>query len=199
MEFVILGFLAAFMGFLPPGMLNLITVKVSIASDRWRAFLFSLGAATTIGIQGMIATLVLHMLDYGSPIVETLKSFAIVVLMSLAYYFYRLSFKKQGEGKNLIFKSTFLSGLVMATFNLIAVPFFVGILIARGASITSSATVLFGLGTASGSLALFSVYNLSSAYVLKRIGVVTRNINMILATLFVVLALILLIQKLKGF
>ncbi len=199
MEFVILGFLAAFMGFLPPGMLNLITVKVSIASDRWRAFLFSLGAATTIGIQGMIATLVLHMLDEGSPIVETLKSFAIVVLMSLAYYFYRLSFKKQGEGKNLIFKSTFLSGLVMATFNLIAVPFFVGILIARGASITSSATVLFGLGTASGSLALFSVYNLSSAYVLKRIGVVTRNINMILATLFVVLALILLIQKLKGF
>lgn len=195
MEYVLVGFISAYFGFLPPGMLNLITVKISISEGRISSFLFGLGAASTIAIQGMIATFVFQLLNNDSSIIETLKSLAIGVLLLLAYYFFRLSRAKQSEGRSLLFKSNYLSGLVMATFNLIAVPYFVGILIAREMRFDLVSTFLFGIGVLSGAVTLFSTYNFLSDFILSRIGVIARNINLILSILFVVLAFVLIIQK----
>ncbi len=189
------GFVAAFTGFMPPGMLNMLGVKLSVSSGRMNSFWFGTGAATTIGIQSIIATQVFKLLANNPSIVETLQSLAIGVFLLLAFYFYTLSRKTSATDKKMLFSNAYLSGLVMATFNMMAIPFFVGVLIARNANFDIVGSMTFGIGAMLGALGLFTIYNFAAAFVSTRVGFVTRNINLILCALFLFLAAMLFIRK----
>ena len=51
----IIGFLAAFVGVIPPGLLNMSAAKISMKEGRKKGVLFSIGVCVTVCIQTYVA------------------------------------------------------------------------------------------------------------------------------------------------
>ena len=125
---IIIGFFASLVGVLPPGMLNMYAAKVSRKEGRKKAFVFSSGVATTVLIQTYIGLLFARYLNKHTEIISLLQKVALVIFILLTVYF--LFFAKDTRRelpKNTKYSKTnrFFSGMVLATLNLLPIPFWV--------------------------------------------------------------------------
>jgi threonine/homoserine/homoserine lactone efflux protein len=197
MEFLntfLLAILVAFVGFLPPGMINMTSLKMSLEYQRKEALLFVLGAVTVILVQAFLAVTFTKYLVVNPQIIEYLSYAAIVVFLGLALLFFRqarqqVALKIQAKKRN-----TYLAGISMSAMNMLAIPFFLGystLMEAKGwLNIDPPHNYIFALGAVAGSFLLFFLYVLFAEYIQKRVQFIAKNINYILSLLFLVLALL---------
>ena len=179
-------------GFLPPGMMNMTTVKVALEQSRANALRFIAGTLVIIGIQAFIALYFSRYLAQNPHIVNMLSYVGIAVFIGLAFLFYHQA--KSAKAIGGIADGTFISGIKMASMNMLAIPFFLGYSTAMEASglITNQFpdNYFFVAGAVFGCFILFATYMLLAEFIQRRAVFVARNINYILSGLFVVLAII---------
>lgn len=197
MEFLntfLLAILVAFVGFMPPGMINMTSLKMSLEHHRREAVLFVLGAVTVILLQSFIAVTFAKYLAKNPQIIEYLTFAAIFVFLGLAFLFYRQARQKvklQVEDRK---RNSYLAGLTMSSMNMLAIPFFLGystLMEAKGwLNIHPPHNYMFSLGAVAGAFLLFFIYVLFAEYIQKRVQFIAKNINYILSLLFLVLAMI---------
>ena len=84
----IIGIVAAIVGVIPPGFLNLAAAKISMSEGRKRGLLFSLGVSTTVFIQTYIALLFARYLDNHPDIVDMLQKVALGIFLCITIYFF---------------------------------------------------------------------------------------------------------------
>jgi len=190
----LLAVLVAFVGFMPPGMINMTSLKMSLEHHRSQAVQFVLGAVTIILIQAFLAVTFAKYLARNPHIIEYLTYAAIVVFLGLAYMFYRQARRQlQLEVKEQK-RNSYLAGLTMSSMNMLAIPFFLGystLLEAKGwLDIDPPHNYVFSLGAVAGAFLLFFIYVLFAEFIQKRVQFIAKNINYILSLLFLVLALI---------
>ena len=193
LQTVFLAILVAFLGFSPPGMLNMTALKISLEHPRQQALRFVLGASSVIFVQALIAVTFAKFLARNPELIRYLTYAAIGVFLLLAYFFYRQARKKVQielkEGGN----QSYWAGFSMAWMNMLAIPFFLGystILEAKGALETQAPhNWLFAFGAMSGAFSLFMLYVSFARVIQQRVQFIARNINYILSLLFLVLAL----------
>ncbi|MDO5655318.1 MAG: LysE family transporter [Flavobacteriaceae bacterium] len=195
MQFVETFFLATLMsilGFLPPGMMNMTTVKVALEQSRKNALQFILGTLFIIAIQAYIALYFSQYLAQNPDIVKTLSYIGIFVFIALALLFFRQA--KSNKIIGGIADGSLISGIKMASMNMLAIPFFLAYSTAMEASGLIQNIVpdryFFVAGAVFGCFLLFSAYMLLAEFIQKRAVFVSRNINYILSGLFVFLAVI---------
>lgn len=194
----------SFAGMLPPGMLNMKTVGLSLNRGFLAALFFAVGAAT---IEFFQALLVIKFADkvakYLDGNVYVLWA-AVVILTALGISFLLAKPKKDAaslENSNSKGKSTFFIGTGLAMMNVLVYPFW----LAQGIYWTQQGVlwnewpvlIIFSLGIFLGSVACYVLYILLAEHILKKFDVVAKNINKILAAIFFVLAGIQLFQILK--
>jgi threonine/homoserine/homoserine lactone efflux protein len=196
MEFVItflLAMLVAFVGFVPPGMINMTALKRSIEANRREATLFVLGAVSIILIQSFIAVTFAKYLAKNPQIVENLTYAGIVVFLGLAFWFYRQATAKVNMKEKKINRNSYVAGASMSSMNMLAIPFFLGystMMEANGWLETAAPhNFIFAFGAVAGAFLLFFLYILFAEFIQRRIQFVARNINYILSGLFLVLAI----------
>lgn len=197
---LLVGFFMSYLGFLPPGMLNMTAVRHTIENGMSKAVLFSFGAATTVAVQASVALLFTDLLTKQPVILDIMEYAAIPVFILLAYYFYRMGKQSVKTGNKKEDKNPYLSGLVMASFNTIAVPFYFGYC----SIFTHKGWIQMGLpfaisiiaGAAVGAFALFVTYSKFAEYIVSKIEFIARNINFILSAFFVLLAVLMIIRQL---
>ena len=129
MAFVItflLAVLVAFIGFMPPGMINMTAVKMSIEHHRKNAVLFVLGASSVILLQALIAVTFAKFLASNPQIIEYLTYAAIVVFLALAVMFFRQARHQLKLAIKEEKRNSYLAGLSMSSMNMLAIPFFLG-------------------------------------------------------------------------
>lgn len=190
----LLAVLVAFVGFMPPGMINMTSLKMSLDYQRKQAVLFVAGAVTIILIQAFLAVTFAKYLARNPQIIEYLSYAAILVFLGLAYMFFRQARQqlklRVGEQK----RNSYLAGLTMSSMNMLSIPFFLGystLLEAKGwMNIDPPHNYIFSLGAVAGSFLLFFIYILFAEYIQKRVQFVAKNINYILSLLFLILAII---------
>lgn len=191
------GFLLAIIGFIAPAMLNMTTVRTSIDQGRKAGFLFALGASLVNATQSLIAFTFLRYLDSNPNIIEWLKRIGVLVLFSLAYFFYKQSKKIISARENKNHTHPFVLGAFLSSINMLALPYYFGSALGleAGSQITAIAPYIYymSFGVLLGGFIMFSLYAILAEVVVKRSAFITKNLNIMLSTLFTILGLIVLI------
>lgn len=123
-----IGFLASFVGTIPPGLLNMSAVKISINEGRKKALLFSGGVSTVVMLQTYIALLFARYLDRHPEVVDTLNKVALGIFICLSIYFLFIAKYTRRTLPDEIKRSKtrrFLSGMFLGALNLLPLPYWV--------------------------------------------------------------------------
>lgn len=195
---IAIGFGLAFLGLVAPAMLNMTTVRASIESGSKSGVLFGMGAATVNAIHALIAFTFIRHLDSNPQIIAWLQRIGVLVLFALAYFFYDKS-KQIPKSKSIDNGvPTFIRGAGMSLLNMLALPYYLGsslILEADGHIITLAPySYYLAGGVLLGSMTIFIIYALGAERISLRSAYITKNINLILAGIFVLLGLLVLVQ-----
>lgn len=191
----------SFVGLIPPGMLNMTAVRTKIEKSKKAAILFILGAAIIVIPQAYIALAFAKYFAKNPQIIERLKIAGIFVLFSLSIFFFIQARKKfKGEGKRKK-GNHFLTGMLMSSMNMLAIPFYVfmsSVLETKNLLILAQPYIAFFVfGVFSGALFLFMIYVWFAVFIEKKAQFIARNINYILSILFFILGILTLINMLK--
>lgn len=124
----LVGFIAAFVGVTPPGLLNMSAVKISIKEGRKSATLFSIGVCATVLIQTYIALLFAKYLDQHPEVVNMLQKVALGIFICITIYFFFIAKDTRREiPENVNYSKTnrFFYGMLLGFLNLLPLPYWV--------------------------------------------------------------------------
>lgn len=123
----IIGFIAALIGVVPPGLLNMYAAKVSVKDGRKRALTFSLGVSVTVMLQTYIALIFARFLDMHHEYVDMLQKVGLGIFICLTIYFFFIAKdtnRQVPEGMERHSKTNrFFSGMLLALLNLLPLPY----------------------------------------------------------------------------
>jgi len=200
---LIVGFGFAFIGLIAPSMLNMTAAKTSLDKGRKAGVLFAAGAASMVIVQASIGAYLAYIFtaDQFAEYKKILGIAAFFVLLGLSVFFFMQARKKfKAEGKNKK-GSTYIIGLGMSSLNMLAVPFYFGIAESFQSndnfSLEEPFRYLYVLGAVLGAFLLFAIYANFANIITKKASFIAKNINYVLAGLFVVLAIVSLIKALS--
>ncbi|MDF1696825.1 MAG: LysE family transporter [Saprospiraceae bacterium] len=192
------GILLAVIGFLAPAMLNMTTVRTSIDKGRNAGFLFALGASLVNSVQSLISFSFLRFLDSNPNVIDWLKRIGVLVLFTLAYFFYQQSKKVISARENTKQTHPFILGAFLSSINMLAMPYYFASALgleASGQIIATPPYIYFmAVGVLIGGFFMFSVYAILAEIVAKRSQFITKNLNIMLSTLFTILAIAVLVD-----
>ncbi|RMA66358.1 LysE family translocator [Ulvibacter antarcticus] len=124
----LVGFLAALIGVIPPGLLNMSAAKISMKEGRKAAVLFSIGVCVTVFIQTYIALLFAKYLDHHPEIVDILQKVALGIFICITIYFFFIAKDTRREipenGKHSK-TNRFFYGMLLGALNLLPFPYWV--------------------------------------------------------------------------
>ncbi|MFD1315775.1 LysE family transporter [Namhaeicola litoreus] len=194
----VIGFIMAFAGLLPPGMLNMTAMKTAVAVDKKAGFLFSLGAALIVIPQAFIALYFANYFAKHPEIIENISFLGVIVLFLLSGFFFWLARKKNSKESKIQSSNFFFMGMIMSALNMLAIPYYLvysTLLESRDILILERNYILFFVfGAFFGAFALFTLFVLLSDVLIKRAKYIARNLNYLLSILFFFLAIFTLIN-----
>ncbi|MEL6812428.1 MAG: lysine transporter LysE [Bacteroidota bacterium] len=123
-----IGFLAALVGVIPPGLLNMSAAKISMKQGRKIAMLFSTGVCVTVCVQTYIALLFARYLDMHPEVVDILQKVALGIFLCITIYFFFIAKDTRREIPHRVKKSKtnrFFYGMLLAALNLLPLPYWV--------------------------------------------------------------------------
>ncbi|NHN27038.1 LysE family transporter [Flavobacterium jejuense] len=199
MEYLIsllLGFLIAFIGILPPGMLNMMVAKLSVNENKKAGLLFGYGAGLIVVLQCFLGLYFAKFLDSHPVVSENLKKFAVLIFIVLTFVFIYNGLKPKKEKAEVTIenkKNRFLYGMILSSFNMFAIPYYVF------ASLTLSSKYIFKFSTSSnlffvagaglGTLLVFHIYVSIFKKIENKVGFLIKNINFIIAAITGIVAI----------
>lgn len=199
MEYLIsllLGFLIAFVGIIPPGMLNMMVAKLSVNESKKAGLLFGYGAAFIVVIQCFLGLYFAKFLDSHPIVSENLKKFAVFIFIVLTIVFIYNGLKPKKEKPEVTIenkKNRFLYGVVLSSFNMFAIPYYVfSSLTLSSKSVfhfSSVTNIAFTAGAGLGTVLVFQIYASLFKKIEGKVGFLIRNINFIIATITGIVAI----------
>jgi threonine/homoserine/homoserine lactone efflux protein len=161
----LIGLVAAIIGVVPPGLLNLAAAKISMSEGRKKGLLFSAGVCLMVFFQTYVALLFARYLDKNPEIIDMLQKVGLGIFVCITIYFFFIAKDTRREIPEQINKSKtsrFFSGVFLGALNLLPLPYWVYI------SITFSAFGWFQfsqpelwasvIGSSSGTFIVLAVY-----------------------------------------
>lgn len=184
---LLMGFFASTAGIIPPGLLNMTAVKISMNEGKVRAFVFALGAAIVMALQGYLAVVFAHFLDRHPEIIILLREVGLAVFLGLTIYFLFFAKNKKPKKKVIKFhskKSRFFMGMLLSAFNFLTVPFYVFLSLTLASyNVFSFETPFVGafvIGILFGTMFGFYCFVTFFRKMEKRTGFIIRNMNYII-------------------
>lgn len=198
LQHFVIGFVMAFAGLLPPGMLNMTAMKTAVAVNKKAGFLFSLGAALVVIPQAFIALYFANYFAQHPEIIENISFLGVIVLFLLSGFFLWLARKKNSKESKVQSGNFFFMGMLMSVLNMLAIPYYLvysTLLESKELLILERNYILiFVFGAFLGAFTLFTLFVLLSDVLIKRAKYIARNLNYLLSILFFFLAIFTLIN-----
>jgi len=122
----LLGLLLAFVGVIPPGLLNMTAAKISLKEGHVRGFVYSIGVCVVVGVQTYLATIFAKYLNQHPDVIDILKRVALVLFILISIYFFLLAKRNSSPQKVDTFKSKksrFFQGILMSALNVFPIPY----------------------------------------------------------------------------
>ena len=122
----LLGLLLAFVGVIPPGLLNMTAAKISLKEGHVRGFVYSIGVCVVVGVQTYLATIFAKYLNQHPDVIDILKRVALVLFILISIYFFLLAksdASPQEVDASKSKKSRFFQGVLMSALNVFPIPY----------------------------------------------------------------------------
>jgi len=194
------GYLAAFIGLIPPGLLNMTAAKIGVKQGRKPALIFSFGVLLVVCVQTAVGLLFARYLERHPEVVDLLQKVALGIFLALTFYFFVLAKDSRREIPKGVKRSKanrFLYGVLLSTLNLLPIPYWVYISISFSAFgwfffdplVIGCAILGSGLGT-------FSMLLLYIYFFRRRlpIGTFGFNVNYLLGAITALISIITVIR-----
>ena len=167
----LIGFIMSFLGTLFPSMLNMTSVKISIKETQKKALYFSAGVSLIVIIQAYIAVGFSKILLDNPRYLIVLQQVGTIVFIGLSVFFFnnvRKQKKKQLNNNGRKGRG-FVSGILLSSLNMFAIPFYFGVtsflVMMQWYEFTLVNNIFFVLGSALGTFSILFLY----AYLAKKI------------------------------
>lgn len=121
-----LGLICAFVGVIPPGLLNMTAAKISLKEGHTRGIVFSIAVCVVVFAQTYIASVFARYLTNHQDVVDILQRVAFVIFVLITIYFLFVAKsepKNQVEPKIRSKGSRFLQGLLLSSLNVFPIPY----------------------------------------------------------------------------
>jgi threonine/homoserine/homoserine lactone efflux protein len=201
------GFIAAFIGVLPPGLINLTAAKVSLTDGKKRAMMFVLGALIVIFYQTYISVIFAQYINSHQDIVVLLHKVGLVIFIGISIYY--LFFAKNpnlqtDDDFHLKSKrSRFFMGMLISAINFFPIPYYVLVSITLAAYniFTFDSLSIYSLvsGVVIGSFSVFYLYVTFFNKMKAKADYFVNNMNKIIGTITGLIAVITLFNVIKNY
>ncbi len=122
-----LSLLIAFLGVIPPGLLNMTAAKISLKEGHVNGLIFSIGVCVIVGVQTTIALIFSRYLSKNPEVSSLLQRVAFVIFVLIAIYFLVIAKKKSNKPKKerepRSKNSRFFFGMVLSVLNVFPIPY----------------------------------------------------------------------------
>ncbi|RTZ10112.1 lysine transporter LysE [Flavobacterium sp. GSP27] len=196
-----LGFVTAFVGITPPGLLNMTAAKVNLKEGKKSAFWFVLGAVIVIFVQAYLAILFAQFIEVRPDVIVLLREVGFVIFTALTIFFLLVAKTPKIKKDKIKKKSTstrFFLGVLLSSLNFFPIPYYVF------ASITLASynlflfdfsnVFVFVTGVVLGSFLGFYLYITFFQKIQEKSDYIMRNMNTIIGSITGFISLVTLIN-----
>lgn len=196
----LITYLAAFIGVVPPGLVNMTVAKTCVEKGKKNGFFVAIGAGIVILIQAFIAVLLAKYIFDHPFIRKMLLRAGLVVFCILAIYFFIQARHKKGikhnrqkANANSVFK-----GMLIAALNVFPIPYFVAIAgamnLSGGIEYDWSLIISFAAAACSGSFTALYLYVMLFDKIDRKAESFAKYSNYFMAGLMLVLIIVALVR-----
>ncbi len=195
------GFISAFVGIIPPGLINMTAAKVNHKEGKRNALWFVLGAILIICFQVFFAILFAKIINSRPDLVALLREIGFGIFTALTIYFLWIAKKPKGKSKKLKNKSTtkrFFLGMLLSALNFFPIPYYVFISISLASyklfSFDTTSIFIFVNGVVIGSFLVFYFYISFFNRIENKTDYIMKNMNTIIGSITGLIAILTLIN-----
>ncbi|MEN3323304.1 LysE family transporter [Mariniflexile soesokkakense] len=121
-----LGLIVAFIGVIPPGLLNMTAAKISLKEGHVRGVVFSVGVCVIVIVQTYLAAIFARYLSNHLEVIDILQRVAFVIFVLITIYFLLIA-KEQppqvAEPRMRSKHSRFFQGIFLSGINVFPIPY----------------------------------------------------------------------------
>ncbi len=185
-----LGFFTAFIGIIPPGLINMTAAKVNLKEGKRNAMWFVLGAILVIFFQSFFAILFAKIIHRRPDLVTLLREVGLGIFATLTLYFLVLA--KKPKDKTRKFKKNsktnrFFMGMLLSGLNFFPIPYYVFVSVTLASfklfSFDPTSIFIFVNGVILGSFLVFYCYISFFNMIENKTDYVTKNMNTIIGSI----------------
>ena len=187
---LLLGFFTAFIGIIPPGLINMTAAKVNLKEGRRNALWFVLGAILVIGLQSFFAISFAKIINRRPDLVTLFREVGLGIFATLTIYFFVLAKKPKDKTKILKKNSKtnrFFQGILLSSLNFLPIPYYVFISMTLGSFhlffFDTYSILTFIIGVVFGSFLVFYCYITFFNSIENKTDYVTKNMNTIIGSI----------------
>ncbi|KAF2516037.1 LysE family transporter [Flavobacterium foetidum] len=182
------GFIAAVIGIIPPGLINMTAAKINLKEGKKNALWFAVGAVLVIFFQVYVAVLFARVIDNRPDVVTLLREVGFVIFSILTVYFLFIAkepkTKKKSKIKKSSKKSRFFLGMLLSGLNFFPIPYYVVVSVTLASYhlfvFENNVIFTFVLGSVLGSFAALYSYIAFFGRIEKKTDYLMRNMNTII-------------------
>jgi len=198
-----LGLIIAFVGVIPPGLLNIAAAKISLKEGYSRGIMFSIGVCIIVLVQTYVAAIFARYLSNHPDIIDILQRVALVIFVLITIY-YLVFAKKQTKSEaveNIKSKhSRLFFGMFLSSLNVFPIPYqaYMTITLASFGWLTFDITSIaaYVAGSAMGTFVMLYVYIFFFDKIKNKRFTSQKNMNYIIGTITGIIAIVTLINVL---
>lgn len=130
------GYLASFIGLIPPGLLNMTAAKIGVKQGRKPALIFSVGVIVVVCVQTGLGFAFARYIEQHPEIVDILQKVTLGIFLALTFYFFVLAKDTRREIPKGVKRSKtnrFLYGILLSSLNMLPIPYWVYVSISLSA------------------------------------------------------------------
>ncbi len=199
-----LGFVTAFVGITPPGLINMTAAKVNLKEGKKSAYWFVLGAIIIIFFQAAIAILFAQFIKGRPDVIVLLREFGFVIFALLTVYFLLIAKKpkkKKEISKKRSTSTRFFLGMLLSALNFFPIPYYVFVSVTLASYnlfyFDTTYVFIFVLGVVLGSFLVFYFYITFFQKIQNKTDYLMRNMNSIIGSITCLVSLITLINIIR--
>lgn len=185
-----LGFITAFIGIIPPGLINMTAAKVNLKEGKKNALWFVLGAVLVIFFQVFIAIFFARVIDRRPDLVTLLREVGFGIFVTLTIYFLWLAKKPKDKTRKIKKNSKtnrFFLGMLLSAINFFPIPYYVFVSVALASfnlfSFDTTSIFIFVTGSIFGSFSVFYFYIAFFTMIENKTDYILRNMNTIIGSI----------------
>lgn len=198
------GFISAFIGIIPPGLINMTAAKVNHKEGKRNALWFVLGATLVICFQVFFAILFAKTINRRPDLITLMREIGFGIFTALTIYFLLIAKKPKVKSKKLKNKSKtkrFFLGMLLSALNFFPIPYYVFISISLASyklfSFETTSIFIFVNGVVIGSFLVFYFYISFFSRIENKRDYIMKNMNNIIGSITGLIAIITLINIIK--